>query len=133
MFLHNFRTMLNMQRITHRWQSKMLQELLKTNWLMQLIIISKDNWLSKKTFWTPWEIVQSALVATQHAMMFAQDMLDPNTLKIALAHHIAIHVWRIQFGSLQEIALWTLTKLSKPNMVMLMSFHTKISRAFHNL
>jgi len=45
----------------------------------------------KKTFWTPWEIAQSALVATQHAMMFAQDMLDPTTSQIVLAHHIAIH------------------------------------------
>lgn len=74
MLLHNSRTMLDMQRITQKCQSKTPQELLKINWLMQLTITSKDNWQSNKTFWTPWEIVPSALVATQHAMMFAQDM-----------------------------------------------------------
>jgi hypothetical protein len=66
-------------------------------------------------------------------MMSAQDMSDQTTSQIALAHIIAIHALRIQYGSLQETALLTLSKLLRLNIEMLMNFHMKISKVFLKL
>lgn len=91
MLPNNSWTMPDMPRLTQKCLFKMHQELLKINWLMLLMLTAKDNMSLNKTSWIPWEIAQSALVATQHAMMSAQDMSGQTTSQIALAHHIAIH------------------------------------------
>jgi hypothetical protein len=133
MFLNNSETKLNTQSTTHKFQSRMQLLLSRRNLWTQLKATCKENKWSDKTSWTPWETAQSTSDATQPATMYAQDMYRPNTSQDVSVPHTATPASKMWSQSLQETVLWTPTKLLRLNTEMLINFHIKIIKIFHNL